>query len=100
MPYLIEETVVDCLETTSFHIFGHTLKEAFLSDGIMSAYLGRSITAVSNVGGFTVVGSNTNLDEYYTTEQRGCHCTLMRLINTAKETQQDTKSLTKVPKVA
>ena len=53
----------------------------------MVAYLGGPKAAVSEVGGSTEVGLNTNLDEYYTAVQRGSHCILMRIINTAKETQ-------------
>ena len=78
--------------------FGRTLKEASLSDVIMSAYLGGPITAASDVGGPTVVGSNTHLDEYgydmnmmNTAVQGDCQCIQMRLINTAEETQGDTK---------
>ena len=47
----------------------------------MSKYLGGLITAVSDVGGSTVVGPMTHL------VLRSCHYILMGLINTAKETQ-------------
>ena len=78
--------VDDCLVSPFSNIFDHSFKEVCLSDYIMSAYLGGPITAVGEEGGSTVVGSNTNLDKYYTAVQRGYHCILMRLISTADET--------------
>ena len=78
------------------HSFGKfTYWGTHLSDGMMIAYLGGLITAVSDLGGSTVVGSNKTLDQYCMAVYRGCHCILMRLINTEKGAQYDIKNQTK-----